>query len=126
MSIHQKDWMMRQIEELVEFSSRIFWRRGFLEYTVSEDNQTANDLLYIKINKLIDDNNICEAEDVLFSAYGGGDNLDFDYLSVVLSFYNRLNGMTDKFLEENDFSREEVYDGLNDMLKNFGLPDMKK
>ena len=126
MSIHQKDWMIKQIEELIEFSSRIFWRRGFLSYAVNKDNQTANDLLFIQINKLVDGNNICGAEDVLFSAYGGTNNPDFDYLSVVLSFYSRLNGMTDDKLLNMDFSREEVYDGLNDMLRNFGLPDMKK
>ena len=41
-----------------------------------------------------------------------------------LNFYERLNDLPDAVLEANDFSREEVYEGLEDLLETFGIADL--
>lgn len=49
------------------------------------------------------------------------DTNDIKYLELALDFYNRLNEMDDEFLENNNFSRKEVEEGLKDLLKEFGI-----
>ena len=38
-----------------------------------------------------------------------------------VDFYVYLNSKDDDFLESNDFSRQEIYDGLEDLQKIYGL-----
>lgn len=42
-------------------------------------------------------------------------------LELGLDFYVYLNSKSDDFLEENNFSRQEISDGLEDLQKIFGL-----
>ena len=39
-------------------------------------------------------------------------------------FYSYLNDLDDDFLEDHDYSRQEVKDGLADMIRRFGLEGM--
>ncbi len=63
---------------------------------------------------------INEAENLLF------ENLDTDnkrYMELALDFYERLNNFEDDFLEENNFSREEIEEGLKEIFKKFKVPN---
>ena len=68
-------------------------------------------------NRLIDDGQINEAENLLL------DGLEADsraYFELTLMFYEKLNGKTDEFLEEHDYSREEVTDGIKYVVDFYG------
>ncbi len=111
----EKDWMMRQIGQMVEFVARLFFHRDKIEYEViDENNLSETDLVYRRLVELLSQNEICDAEDYLFERYKAGDGA---YLTLALDFYQRLNTMTDNELTDCDFSRDEIAEGLQDILK---------
>jgi hypothetical protein len=42
-------------------------------------------------------------------------------LAVACEFYQRLNALSDEALEEANFSREEINEGLVAVMKRYGL-----
>lgn len=72
---------------------------------------------YKKLISMIDGGQINEAENLLL------DGLEPDsraYFELALMFYEKLNGKTDEFLEEHDYSREEVTDGIKYVADFYG------
>ena len=49
---------------------------------------------------------------------------DMEALKVALLFYSHLNQMDNEFLEDHDYSREEVVSGLKDVLERYHLDSM--
>lgn len=46
-------------------------------------------------------------------------------LEAAVQFYEDLNDFSDSALQEANFSREEVYEGLQEVCRIFGLPYME-
>ena len=44
-----------------------------------------------------------------------------DILELGLDFYSYLNSKSEEFLETNNFSRQEIFDGIKDLQDKFGL-----
>ena len=42
-------------------------------------------------------------------------------MMVAVDFYHRLNNLDDGVLQENDFSREEIEEGLRDIASKAGI-----
>lgn len=116
----KQDWILKQIDMLIQFVARLVFLKDNLTYGINDKtNLSHTDLIHEKLKLLLSNGKIGEAEDVLF------DNISensIDSLELSLDFYQRLNSLTDKYLEENDFSRKEVEDGLRDVLKRFNIP----
>ena len=49
---------------------------------------------------------------------------DPEYLQIALMFYDRLNQESDEFLEEHDFSKQEVLDGVKYVVRHCGYGDI--
>ena len=114
---YEQDFIMRQIQMLVRFvSSIIFGRDSILE---EMDKEQAGEMgeLYTRLNDLLSDNDICTAEDELLNNFTESK----DYLRLTLWFYNELSTMTDEELESANFSREEIYEGLQNVLQRSGI-----
>ena len=79
----------------------------------AEEKQTLESLL-----DLIDEGRINEAENSLYESI---ENLDKSGLEMALLFYLYLNDKSDEFLEEHDFSRDEVKQGLKDVTARYGV-----
>ena len=62
---------------------------------------------------------INEAENILFEAVKKNPNNAL--LEIALDFYSELGEMSDEFLIENNFSREEVCQGLCYILKIYNI-----
>lgn len=111
---YEKDWILRQINMLVQFVARTVFHKNTVEYEIEdEQNLTNTDLLYNRIKALLTENKICEAENILF------DNLDDKnpgYLALALDFYQTINKLSDQELEEHNFSRQEINDGLREII----------
>ena len=82
-----------------------------------ENDNMGNDITYLY--KLVDDGKINLAENILFEKIEN--NHSYDLLETGLDFYIYLNNKSDEFLEENNFSRQEIADGLEDLQRIFGL-----
>lgn len=83
-----------------------------------KENYTESDNLHKQLLEMIKQGQINEAENLLY------DNVDFTngrHLELALDFYERLNDLDDEFLEKNNFSRQEIEQGLEEIAQEFGL-----
>lgn len=111
----EQDYIMRIITNLVRFLSRIVFNKDIPVYEISNTEEySQSDALHKNLLALLSDGKINEAEDMLFEDFNPKDNR---HLLVALDFYNRLNNMDDKYLKTNNFSREEIEQGLRDIAK---------
>lgn len=118
MRIHQ-DWLIRQIQLLIHFIARVIFKKEYIDYTVEDTEKvTETDLLYARLIALLKKSAIGEAEDLLFR------NFEKDnprYLELAMDFYQRLNKLSDEELETGNFSREEIQEGVKDILDQAGI-----
>ena len=115
----QDDWIMRQIDIIARFVANLAFNKNGIEYQPGTTEMLSEtDELHFLLDRLIKEGEIGRAEDMLF------DNLQFTdrYIELATDFYQKLNRLSDKELEEGDFSRDEVYDGYIDILTRLGVP----
>lgn len=116
---YQNDWLMRQIEIVIQAAARLLFNKDGFEYDFKDDGlQTGSSMLLRRLSDLADSGNIGKAEDILFESL---DFSDESSLPVALAFYQKLNSMDDSRLQQGGFSREEIRDGLEDILRKFNL-----
>lgn len=118
----EQDYIMRLIKEMV---------RAILKALFHIDTESPVDEVLKDAQKketlgvlldLVDAGRIDEAENRIYEMTFDGD--DLENLKTALLFYAYLNEKTDAFLEEHDFSREEVKTGLEDVVSRYGLDSM--
>ncbi|MBD5158148.1 MAG: hypothetical protein HDT13_11025 [Butyrivibrio sp.] len=73
---------------------------------------SAQDGLYYQLTALIDKGKINEAEDIMYERLNPEFNDDY---YTMLCLYDYMNGLEDGFLRENNFSREEILDGIKEI-----------
>lgn len=117
---YDKDLIKNQVETLVNVASKILFAKNEVVYEASEDSSDPMDDLYVELNNLIENKEFGDGEDLIF------DNFDISndrYLILAIDYYHRLNEFEDDVLEDADFEREEVRDGLKDLMKKCGIPE---
>jgi hypothetical protein len=109
---------MRQIQEMVRAILKLLFNvdTDSPASDLIEDSETREALntLY----DMVDSGGINEAENEIFELT---ENLDQRYLEMALLFYSYLNDKPDEFLEKNNFSRDEVKEGLETIVSKYGL-----
>lgn len=116
---YQKDYLMRLIEDIVRIIARIFFGKDYARYQfVDETLLSKTDLWYRQLMELIEQRRLGEAEDILFD---GLDTQNRDHMSVALDVYMAMNALSEDELEDADFSREEIKDGLKKITGMFGI-----
>lgn len=113
--IYHKDWLIRQIEQMVDAITHLI--SGV--QTTATWTQTFEAEQREQIEKYLRAGEICEAENWL---YENLDTADDRWLLLAAEFYRTLNNMTDEYLEEHDFSREEIADSIKDICQQFDFP----
>ena len=117
----EQDYIMRLIKEMV---------RMFLKLLFNIDtNMPAADLITDKevksvldeLLEMTDHRQINEAENKLWDMADGADRR---YLEIGLLFYLYLNEKDDDFLFSASFCREEIQNGLKELVSRYGLSDM--
>jgi len=117
--IYQQDWIIKQIENMVQMIAKIIFKKDVVTYTVTYNEvNTGKDLLYTELLELLSSLKINQAENLLFNNIKPS---DWDYLKIAMDFYTKLNKLSDEELAEADFSREEIKNGLEEILKMFGV-----
>lgn len=112
----EQDYIMRLIKEMVRAVMKLlFGVESELSaremVTLSEQGEIGERLL-----SMVDEGKINEAENSLFMVE---ENVDAPKLAVL--FYSYLNDKDEAFLQANDYSREEIKQGLVDCLSRCGL-----
>ena len=119
----EQDYIMRLIKEMVRAVLKLLFHIDTASPTVEllenkEEKETLENLL-----DMIDDGKINEAENRLYDLTS---DTDTNSLEIALLFYSYLNDKTDDFLIENDFSRDEIKLGLENVADRFGISDIAK
>lgn len=76
---------------------------------------------YRNLKKQIDDGSVNEAENFLLDEI---DTDDVEYLKLALMFYYTLNEKDSDFLEDHNFSKAEISDGLRYVSGIYGYESM--
>ena len=119
----EQDYVMRLIKEMVRAILKLLFNIDTESPTVDllenrEEKEALENLL-----DMVDAGKINEAENKLFDLI---DDVIVNDLKIALLFYSYLNDKTDDFLETNDFSRDEIKSGLENVADRFGLNSIAK
>lgn len=114
----EQDYIMRIIREMIRVILKLMFNIDTISPTSellkeSKEKQTLNELY-----GLVDEGKINEAENIIYDLTEKG---DISNLKTALLFYSYLNDKDNSFFEVNDFSREEIKDGLMNILSEYGL-----
>lgn len=116
----EKDYIMRLIHELI---------RTLIKLLCGADpDRSEKELLpaakkgrYLSLRQMLDDGEINQAENLLQEELDIHDRAD---LEMALLFYRSLNQKSDEFLEDHNFSREEIRDGISYVVDLYGYGSM--
>lgn len=119
----EQDYVMRLIKEMVRAILKLLFNIDTESPTVEllenkEEQETLEKLL-----DMVDAGKINEAENRLYDLTS---DTDRNSLEVALLFYDYLNEKTDDFLESNDFSRDEIKLGIENVTDRLGLSSIAK
>ena len=100
----QDDRMSGNIQDIARLITRLLLKGDMPQYTLpaAEADYTEADQLFKKME-----------ED------------DPDYLELALTFYLHLNDMDVDYLDDHDYSREEILDGLKSLAEDWGVTGLE-
>jgi len=100
----QQDWLMRQIEMMTMAIAKLLFGKDGEAYDLKEVSNQEGQL--------------GEAENLLFFELDKGDERT---LAVAVDFYKQANTFSDRELEAQGFTRTELWEGLGEVVKRYGL-----
>ena len=116
---YENDVIMRQVRDMARMLAKILFGKDTPTYELEQNEiQTSSDDLYSRLIAMVKQGKINQAENVLY------DELDRDEdsaIEVALGFYDYLNELPEEFLEEHDYSKEEVKEGAQSLADRKGL-----
>ena len=118
----EKDYIMRMIKEMVRvlFSLAFGKKYVFVEPEKENKYEVSGKNLKIFLN-MIDLGQINEAENILL------DSIDYTNKNEVMAvalFYQYLSEKDNQFLENNNYTKEEVLSGFKQLLMKSGYSDL--
>ena len=117
----EEDYIMRQIREMVRMLLKLLFQLDQEEDSEELLRGTKENEVLRELLEMVDDGRINEAENRVYELCEDGEMAN---LKVMLLFYDYLNGKSDEYLEDCEFSREELKEDMRDLLAGFGLSDM--
>ena len=117
----EEDYIMRQIREMVRMLLKLLFQMDMEEDSEERLRGTKENEVLRELLEMVDDGRINEAENRVYELCEDGEMAN---LKVMLLFYDYLNGKSDEYLEQCEFSREELKEDMRDLLAGFGLSDM--
>ena len=108
---YENDIIMRQVRDMTRMLAKILFGKNTATYEYT-------DSLYARLIALVDAGKINEAENRLYEELERDEEGTFE---VALGFYDYLNELPEEFLEEHDYSKEEVKEGAQSLADRKGL-----
>jgi hypothetical protein len=107
---------------MVDMVARIVFQKSTIAYELENTaNHTQTDLLFAEIKRLLSEKRFCDAEDRLLYEMDANNR---KHLELALDFYQRLNQYSDAELEQQNFPRQEITDGIKAVLDRFQLTNL--
>ena len=120
----EDDYLLRLIKEMVRTVLKLVFNLELKDddpISVVFESENAEKMLYL-LTDLADLGFIDDAENQLYDFTQN--SKDMEALKVALLFYSHLNQMDNEFLEDHDYSRDEVVSGVKDVLERYHLDSM--
>ena len=116
---YENDFIMRQVRDITRILAKILFRKNTATYEYqTEDHTTASDSLYARLIAMVDEGKINEAENRLFEELECDEEGIFE---AALGFYDYLNSLPEEFLEEHNYTRDEVKERAQSLADRKGL-----
>lgn len=116
--MYEQDYIMWLIKEMVRALLKLLFNIDAQSPSVELLEDAEEKLALENLLDMIDEGKINEAEN---SLYDSVENMDKSGLEMALLFYSYLNDKSDAFLEEHDFNRIEVKQGLESITSRYGI-----
>ena len=118
----EKDYIMRMIKEMVRVLFSLAFGKKYVSVELKKENkyEVSGKNLKIFLN-MIDLGQINEAENILL------DSIDYTNKNEVMAvalFYQYLSEKDNQFLENNNYTKEEVLSGFKQLLMKSGYSDL--
>ena len=118
----EKDYIMRLIKEMVRVLFSLAFGKKYVSVELEKENkyEVSGKNLKIFLN-MIDLGQINEAENILL------DSIDYTNKNEVMAvalFYQYLSEKDNQFLENNNYTKEEVLSGFKQLLMKSGYSDL--
>lgn len=117
----EQDYIMRIIHEVIRTFLKLVFHidEEKQEEVQFEDSETAGS--FETLCAMADRGEINEAENILYEELEEG---NLEYLKMAVLFYEHLNKMNNEYLEKCDYSRQEVADGMKQIMKRYGYDSL--
>lgn len=118
----EKDYIMRMIKEMVRVLFSLAFGKKYVSVELEKENkyEVSGKNLKIFLN-MIDLGQINEAENILL------DSIDYTNKNEVMAvalFYQYLSEKDNQFLENNNYTKEEMLSGFKQLLMKSGYSDL--
>lgn len=118
-----KDYIMRLIHEIARTLIKLIFNIDIDEYEKKEYKGDLASAKWEELFRLADEGKINEAENRLTELMDGE---DLEHLRMALLFYDHVNDYDDEILEQADYSREEIKEGIYAALEEYGYASLGK
>ena len=119
----EKDYLMRIIKDVISILISLTLGKKYTQVELPDENKydlSDEDLSSLKA--MIDRGEINEAENMLLS--DGTTPMDRQSIAKLIFFYEYTSQKSDHFLQEHNYTREEVLEGLKLLAKNIGYKNI--
>ncbi len=118
----EKDYIMRIIKEMVRVLFSLMLGKKYVAVEMERDNgYEVSGRKLAELLEMIDRGEINKAENLLIESL---DYSDKNSIAAAAMFYQYLSEKGEEFLIEHDFSKEEVLDGINRLMRQAGYADV--
>lgn len=120
----EKDYIMRIIKEMVRVLFSLMLGKNYV--SVEQEAKNGYEVSGKKLDELltmIDNGEINAAENLML------ENIDYNNrneLAAAALFYQYLSEKNEEFLQKNNYSKDEVLDGINQVMQKAGYNDVAK
>ena len=117
----EQDYIMRLVHEIARVLAKILFKIDSEKVSEELKSKIEETDILEQLLDMVDNGQINEAEDKLFKIAESE-----NYLKLALVFYSHLNEKDDAFLEKNNFTRDKIKTGLEDIMSIYGLDDLAR
>ena len=118
----EKDYIMRMIKEMVRVLFSLAFGKKYVSVELEKENKYEVSGKNLKnFLNMIDLGQINEAENILLDSI---DHTNKNEVMAVALFYQYLSEKDNQFLENNNYTKEEVLSGFKQLLMKSGYSDL--
>ena len=118
----EKDYIMRMIKEMVRVLFSLMFGKKYV--SVEREAENGYEVSGKRLDELLtmaDNGEINEAENIILEGMDYGNKNE---LAAAALFYQYLSEKDENFLQESNYSKEEVLDGLRHVMQESGYRDV--